>query len=89
MTGSMAARRRISRFDLRCQLPLLACRVDLEAIVGRRVVATIAGIDVEPLDRVADELLDCRDDLGEGVAIMRIAGKRLHMGGELASLGVL
>jgi hypothetical protein len=36
-------------------------------------VAAIAGIGMETLDLVADELFDCRNDLRQGVAVIGIA----------------
>ena len=57
MTGSTAARRLHLALDRRGHAALLAWGVDLELVVGRRIVAAIAGIGEEPLDVVADELL--------------------------------
>jgi hypothetical protein len=44
---------------------------------------------MEPLDRVADELFDGRNDPGERVAVIGIARQRLGMDGELAALAAL
>ena len=52
-------------------------------------MAAISGIGMEPLDFVADELFDCRDDLRQGVAVIGIAGQRLGMDGELPALAAL
>ena len=43
---------------------------------------------MEALDGVAEELLHGWDDLGERVAVVRIAGQRLRMDSKLAALGV-
>ena len=56
---------------------LLLGRVDFELVVGRVIMTSITGIGMEPLDRVADELLDRRDDASQGMAVVRIAGQRL------------
>jgi hypothetical protein len=58
-------------------------------VIGRRVVAAIAGIGVQALDLIADELFDRRDDLCERVSIIRIARQRLGMDSELAALATL
>src|SRR5215470_9764412 len=44
---------------------------------------------MEPLDLVADELLDGRNDLSKRVAVIGIARQRLCMDGELAALAAL
>src|SRR5262249_59835173 len=44
---------------------------------------------MEPLDLVADELFDCRNDLRQGVAVIGIAWQRLGMDGELPALAAL
>ena len=75
--------------DLRCDAALLLGCVDLELVVGRRVVAAISGIGMNALDGVADELLDRRNDAGERVTIIGIAGQRLGMDRELAALAAL
>jgi hypothetical protein len=36
----------------------LAGCIDFEFVLGRRIVAAVSGIGVEPFDRIADELLD-------------------------------
>jgi hypothetical protein len=51
MTGSTAARRRISRW-IWGVTPLLFGSVDLELVFGRRIVAAISGIGVNSLDLV-------------------------------------
>jgi hypothetical protein len=55
-------------FDLRGDTALLLGRVDLELVIGRRVVAAVAGVGVQALDLIADELFDRRDDLCERVS---------------------
>ena len=52
-------------------------------------MAAIAGIGMKPLGGVANELLDGRNDPGQGVAIIGIAWQRLGVDGELAALAVL
>ena len=52
-------------------------------------MAAIAGVGVEPFDRIADELLDCRDDGCERVSMVWIAGQRLQMDDELAAFAAL
>jgi hypothetical protein len=64
-------------------------RASPERVVGRRVVAAIAGIGVQTLDSIADQLFDRRGDLCERVAVVRIARQRLGMDGELAALAAL
>ena len=76
-------------FDLRGDAALLFGRVDFELVVGRRIVAAIAGISVEPFEGIADQLLDRRNDPSEGVAIIRIAGQRLRMSGKLSAVAML
>jgi hypothetical protein len=53
-------------FDLRGAPALLLGCVDLELIVGRRVVAAIAGIDMSALDFIAEEFFDRRNDARQG-----------------------
>src|SRR5450631_4796781 len=102
MTGSTAERRRISRlicgvtrrFCLHARtgpwrpgFPVrgLAC-IDFELVIWRPVVAAVSGIGVEPFDRIADELLDRRNDASQGMAVIGIAWQRLRVGDELAAL---
>jgi hypothetical protein len=47
--------------------PLLAGNVDLEPVLGRRVVATIAAVDDNARQARADLLFDVGDDLFERV----------------------
>ena len=72
-------------FDLRRDAALLACSEDLELVFGRRIVAAIAGIGEDAFEDVADERFDPRDDLGERVAVLRIAGQRRDMSDVLAA----
>jgi len=74
MTGSMA--------------PLLAGGVDLELVIGRGVVAAIAGIGDAAIEDVADERLYLWNDGAERVSVVRIAGQRCGMGDELAAGGM-
>src|SRR5258706_3813786 len=67
---------------------LFGC-VDFELVIWRRVVAAVSGIGVEPFDRIADELLDRRDDVSQRTAIIGIARQRLRMDDELTALAVL
>jgi hypothetical protein len=76
-------------FDGRRHATLLPGRVDFELVLGRRVVAAIAGIGVEPFDRISDELLDRRNDGCQGVAVIGITWERLRVGDELTALAVL
>jgi cytochrome c oxidase subunit I len=64
-------------FDLRRDAALLLGRVDFELVFGRGVVAAVTGIGMEPLDGIAEKRLDLRDDAGEGVSVVGIAGQRL------------
>ena len=68
---------------------LLLRGVDFELVIGRRVVAAISCIGVEPFDRIADELLDRRNDAGQRMAVIGIARQRLRVDDELAALAVL
>ena len=74
--------------DLFGHAPLLACGVDLEARCGRRMVAAIAGIGEDAVERHSDLLLHLRDHGRECVAIVRVTGQRFDMGDELAALRV-
>src|SRR6202165_205610 len=76
-------------FDGRRHATLLPGRVDFELILGRRVVAAVTGSGVEPFDRIADELLDRRNDGCQRMAIIGIARQRLRMDDELTALAVL
>jgi hypothetical protein len=105
MTGSTAERRRISRlicgvtrrFCLHARtgpwrpgFPVrgLAC-IDFELVIWRPIVAAVSGIGVEPFDRIADDLLDRRDDLSQRMAIIGTARQCLHVDDELAPLQCL
>src|SRR2546428_10799441 len=76
-------------FDLGCHAPFLAGDEDPELVVGRRVVAAVSLVGEDTLDGVADERLHVRDHGCQRVAVIWIAGQRLHMGDELAALAVL
>ena len=76
-------------FDLWGHPSLLFGCVDFELVIWRRVVAAVSGIGVEPFDRIADELLDRRDDVSQRVAVIGIAWQRLRVDDELAALAVL
>ena len=76
-------------FDGQRHATFLPGRVDFELVLGRRIVAAVSGIGVEPLDGIADELFDRRDHLSQRMAVIGIARQRLRMGDELAALAVL
>ncbi len=76
-------------FDLWGHPSLLLGCVDFERVIWRRVVAAVSGIGVEPFDRIADELLDRRNDASQCMAIIGIAWQRLRVDDELAALAVL
>ena len=59
--------------DLRGEAALLAGGVDLEPVIGRRVVAAIAGIGDAAIEHVADERFHLRNDRGERVSVIGIA----------------
>jgi len=58
--------------DLRRDAALPAARVDLELVIGRGVVAAIAGIGDAAIEDVADERLYLRDDRAERVPVIGI-----------------
>lgn len=68
---------------------LVAGDMDLEHLALRGVVAAIADIGDDLAEADAHGVLDCRDDSGQRVAVMRIAGQRLDMGDELAAAAAL
>src|SRR5262249_52714779 len=70
-------------FDLRRDAALLAGRVDLELVIWWGVVAAIAGIGDAAIEDVADERLHLRNDRGERVPVIGIAGQCCGMGDEL------
>ncbi len=87
MTGSTAALRRSSR--LICDVtPRLCPERKPELVIGRRVVAAVALVGEDARDGVADERLHVRNHRCQRVAVIWIAGQRLHMGDELAALAV-
>ena len=63
----------------------LAGDVDLERVVGRGVVAAIAAVGDDASEVGADLRLDLRDDGGERMAVIGVAGQRLGVGDELAA----
>ena len=75
--------------DLRRETALLAGRVDLELVIGWGVVAAIAGIGDAAIEDVADERLHLRNDRGERVPVIRIAGQCCSMGDKLPAGGML
>src|SRR6266576_4094356 len=75
--------------DLRRYASLLAGEEDPELVVGRRIVAAISLVGEDARDGVADERLHVRDHGCQGMAVIGIAGQRLHVGDELAALAVL
>ncbi len=72
-------------FDLWCDAALLLGGVDLELVLGRRIVAAVAGVGMQPLDGVADNLLDRRNDARQRVAVIGIARQRLCVDSKLAA----
>jgi hypothetical protein len=68
---------------------LLAGEEDPEPVIGRRVVAAVSLVGKDACDGVADERLHVRDHGCQRVAVIGIAGQRLHMSDELAALAVL
>ena len=75
--------------DLRRDAALLAAGVDLELVIGWGVVAAIAGIGDAAIEDVADERLHLRNDRGERVPVIGIAGQCCGMGDELPAGGML
>src|SRR6266853_1205093 len=75
--------------DRRRHPSLLPGRIDFELVVGRRVVAAVSGIGMEPFDGAADELLDRRDDASQRMAVIGVARQRLRVDDELAAFAVL
>ena len=75
--------------DLRREAALLAARVDLELVIGRGVVAAIAGIGDAAIEDVADERLHLRNDRAECVPVIGIAGQCCGMGDELPAGGMV
>src|SRR5262245_46809891 len=75
--------------DLRREAALLAAGVDLELVIGRGVVATIAGIGDTAIEDVADERLHLRNDRAQHVPVIRIAGQCCSMGDKLPASGML
>lgn len=63
MTGSTAAR----------DAAFLTGGEDFERVLRWRVVAAIAGIGEDAFEGVADERFDRRNNLGQGVAVVRRA----------------
>src|SRR5262249_8026323 len=75
--------------DLRREAALLAARVDLELVIGRGVVATIAGIGDTAIEDVADERSHLRNDRAQRVPVIGIAGQCCGMRAELPAGGML
>jgi hypothetical protein len=75
--------------DLRGDATLLAGGVDFEAVLGRGVVAAIAGIGDDAIEHIADERLHVGNDVGERVPIVRVAGQCGYVRDELAAGGML
>src|SRR5260370_11160245 len=68
---------------------LLPGCIDFELVVGRRVVAAVSGIGMEPFNGTADELFDRRDDASQRMAVIRIARQRLRVDDKLTAFAVL
>jgi hypothetical protein len=75
--------------DLRGDAALLTGGVDLELVIGRRIVSAVSGIGDGALDGVADHSLHRRDNGGEGTAIVWIAGERCDVGDKLSTLAAM
>jgi len=58
-------------------------------MIGRGVVAAIAGVGDAAVEHVADERLHLRNDRGERVPVIRVARQRCSMGDELTAGGML
>jgi hypothetical protein len=43
-------------------------------------VSAVSGIGMKPFDRIADELLDRRNDAGQRMPVLGIARQHLYMG---------
>jgi len=71
-------------FDLIGHAALLAGGIDLES-VGRRGI--VAGVGDDAGECCADPGLDRRDDAGQRVAVIGLAGQRLDVGDELTAPG--
>ncbi len=74
--------------DLRRHSSLLARDEDPEPVIWRHVVVAVSHVGEDARDRVAGERLHIRDHSFERVPVIGIAWQRLHMGNELAALGV-
>ena len=58
-------------------------------MIRRRVVAAVSLVGENARDGVAGQRLHVQDHAGQRVTVIGIAGLRLHMGDELAALGVV
>src|SRR5262245_38047312 len=76
-------------FDLRRDAALLAGGVDLEHVIGRGIVAAIAGIGDAAIDQVADECFHLWNDRGERVPVIGITRQHCDVGDKLAAGGML
>ena len=59
-----------THFTFRVDAALLAARVDLELVIGRGVVAAIAGIGDAAIEDVADERLHLWNDRAQRVPVI-------------------
>src|SRR5947209_6710922 len=75
--------------DLRRDAALLTGGVNLELVVGRGVVAAIAGIGNAAIEHIADERFYLRNDRGERVPVIGVAGQRRDVSDELPAGGML
>jgi hypothetical protein len=78
MTGSMAARRLISRL-MAGVMRRFAGGVDPEPVAQRGIVTAISGIDQNALELGPDHRIHVGNDLCQGVAVISVAGQRLGM----------
>ena len=85
MTGSTAERPAQVPPDRLGDAALLAGDGHLQLVVGRRVVATVAGVGDDAGEARAELGLDLRDHGRERVAVIRGARQRLEAGDELAT----
>ena len=72
-------------FDLGREPPLLARHIDPKLVMGRRIVATVAGIGEQALDGVADHVFHGGNNGCQCVAVIGIARQSGDMGHKLAA----
>lgn len=72
--------------DLGRHPSLLAGDEDPELVIRRRVVTAVSLVGEDARDGVADHRFHIRDHGGQRVTVIGVAGQRLYMGDELATL---